>query len=83
MSYVACAKRGYDCDVILSKFLRFSDLKRKNRYILFKNYSIKLQLSSEECIFKAIFRFEISLHAVLLECFKLLYNNVIKATQNI
>ena len=42
MSYIACAKSEYDCDVIISKFLRFSDLKRKNRYIVFKNYSIKL-----------------------------------------
>ena len=66
MSYVAFAKSEYDCDVILSKFLRFSDLKRKNRYIVFINYSIKLQFSSEKCTFKAIFRFEISLHAVFL-----------------
>ena len=83
MSYVACAKSKCDCDVIMNKFLRFSVLKSKNRYIVFKNYSIKLQFSSEKCTFKAIFRFKISLHAVFLQFFTLMYKDVITATQNI
>ena len=66
MSYVACAKSEYNCDVIINKFLRFSDLKRKNRYIVFKYYNIKLQFSSKKCTFKAIFGFKKSLHAVFL-----------------
>ena len=66
MSSAACGKSEYDCDVISNKFLRFSDLKRRRRYIVFKNYNIKLQFSSEECTFKAIFRFKKSLHAVFL-----------------
>ena len=42
MSYVARTKSKYNCDVIRNKFFRFSDLKSKKRYIVFKNYSIKL-----------------------------------------
>ena len=42
MSYVAWAKSKYDCDVIRNKFLRIFDLKSRKRYIVFKNYSIKL-----------------------------------------
>ena len=43
MSYVVFAKSENNRDVIMNNFLRFSDLKSKNRYITFKNYSIKLQ----------------------------------------
>ena len=45
MFYVACGKSEYDCDVIINKFPTFSDLKSKNRYIVFKNYNRKLQFS--------------------------------------
>lgn len=65
MSYVH-AKYDYNCDGIRNKFLRFSDLKNKESYIVFKNYTIKLQFSSEECMFKGIFTFKKSLHAVFL-----------------
>ena len=41
MSYVACKKSEYDCDVVMNKFLGFSDLKSKKRFIFFKNYGIK------------------------------------------
>ena len=66
MSYVACTKSKYNCDVIRNKFFRFSDLKSKKRYIVFKNYSIKLKFSAEECTFKTIFTFKKSLRAVFL-----------------
>ena len=54
MSYVACPKSKYYCEAIGNKFLRFSDLKSKKRYIVFKSYSIKLYFSEEKCRFKAI-----------------------------
>ena len=79
MSYVACTKSEYNCDVIINMFLWFSDLNSKKGYMVFKNYSIKLQFFPDKCTFKAIFRFKKSLHTV----FFLIYKDVIKASQNI
>ena len=61
-----CAKRQYDRDVIINKCRGFYDLKSNKRYILFMNSDIKLQFSSWECKFKAIFTFTKSPHAMFL-----------------
>ena len=37
-----CARRKYDCDVIMNKCLGLYDLRINERYILFMNSSIKL-----------------------------------------
>ena len=57
-----CAKREYDCNVIINYYLGFYDLKSKKRYNFFVGSSKKLQFSSQACEFKAIFTFTKSIY---------------------
>ena len=69
-----CAKREYNHDVIINKYLRFYDLKSNRRYTFFMNSSIKLLFYLSECKIKAIFTFTKSVHA--MQFFMLMCNDV-------
>ena len=58
-----CAKCKYNHYVIINKCFEFYDLKSNKTYH-FTNSSIKLQFSSKERKFKAIFTFRKSVHAM-------------------
>ena len=60
-----CAKRDYNCNLIISKCLGFYYLTNNKRYIFLINPSRKLQFSLQECKFKAIFTLTKSEYALL------------------
>ena len=61
--------------MITNKCLRFYDLKSNKDTSFFMKSSTKLQFSSKECKFKAVFTFTKSVHEMFLSFFMLMNDN--------